>query len=442
MELHVFVCFCEFVRNEIPFHRSQFRNLWPIPTLCKSFCLFLFTPSTFPPWPRMSVFPGANSTYLVEDLPDRSEPALQSQFPVKTESSPSPDLLPASNANAQSFRFSLPSQPSSSHGSSESSSRQPSETPPSLAQQPAVYRFGANTSATPGYGLLPPVSSSWVSTDSAGQMDSHSKYDINLENAMSFNDDYDDVGELMDLPSMGGGGLGSIGGSGTSGDKPVRRRSSKGACLFSAVSSRGYTLNDRSTSACDQCRKSKCKCERSSPNEPCRSCVMLGTGECQSILLATRLFDPSCPTIYALAEKASCLPFLASFDNPASATVLVVLTNFCSMHIFGSVAQERTAEGLHRCYRGSLTPDRSLAGHYNIVWGPARTNLTARYRSGIYLSFSFRAIFGTRYNKSAIFSPSLYSCSDICDNILHWRRLILIRLITGSSRPGDHQSSR
>ncbi|TBU22427.1 fungal-specific transcription factor domain-containing protein [Dichomitus squalens] len=54
----------------------------------------------------------------------------------------------------------------------------------------------------------------------------------------------------MGLPSYGAG----VGGK--AGDKQVRRRSSK---------------------ACDQCRKSKCKCERSSPQEPCRNCVMLGT---------------------------------------------------------------------------------------------------------------------------------------------------------------------
>ncbi|EIN14455.1 hypothetical protein PUNSTDRAFT_49242 [Punctularia strigosozonata HHB-11173 SS5] len=33
----------------------------------------------------------------------------------------------------------------------------------------------------------------------------------------------------------------------------------------------------RSSKACDQCRKSKCKCERSSANEPCKNCVMLNT---------------------------------------------------------------------------------------------------------------------------------------------------------------------
>ncbi|KAJ7242001.1 fungal-specific transcription factor domain-containing protein [Mycena rebaudengoi] len=39
------------------------------------------------------------------------------------------------------------------------------------------------------------------------------------------------------------------------------------------------TVRRRSSKACDQCRKSKCKCERTAPGEPCRSCVMLGT-EC------------------------------------------------------------------------------------------------------------------------------------------------------------------
>ncbi|KLO15521.1 hypothetical protein SCHPADRAFT_259949 [Schizopora paradoxa] len=33
----------------------------------------------------------------------------------------------------------------------------------------------------------------------------------------------------------------------------------------------------RSSKACDQCRKSKCKCERSADSELCKSCVMLGT---------------------------------------------------------------------------------------------------------------------------------------------------------------------
>ncbi|KXN89712.1 Nitrogen assimilation transcription factor nirA [Leucoagaricus sp. SymC.cos] len=62
---------------------------------------------------------------------------------------------------------------------------------------------------------------------------------------MSYSDDYDDV--VPYIP----GQLSSA-----STERAVRRRSSK---------------------ACDQCRKSKCKCERSGPNEPCKSCIMLGT---------------------------------------------------------------------------------------------------------------------------------------------------------------------
>lgn len=60
-------------------------------------------------------------------------------------------------------------------------------------------------------------------------------------------DEYDDD-EAGDFPSASG--------SSSKMDKSVRRRSSK---------------------ACDQCRKSKCKCERTSPNEPCKACIMLGT---------------------------------------------------------------------------------------------------------------------------------------------------------------------
>ena len=36
-------------------------------------------------------------------------------------------------------------------------------------------------------------------------------------------------------------------------------------------------IRRRSSKACDQCRKSKCKCERGSPQEPCKNCVLLGT---------------------------------------------------------------------------------------------------------------------------------------------------------------------
>ncbi|EKM56762.1 uncharacterized protein PHACADRAFT_254069 [Phanerochaete carnosa HHB-10118-sp] len=80
-------------------------------------------------------------------------------------------------------------------------------------------------------------------------------------------DDYDDGEDdgLTELPSgvslsgytsAGLDNSGGMQGMSKAGDKQVRRRSSK---------------------ACDQCRKSKCKCERTSMQEPCKNCVLLGT---------------------------------------------------------------------------------------------------------------------------------------------------------------------
>ncbi|KAF9485619.1 hypothetical protein BDN70DRAFT_533969 [Pholiota conissans] len=86
--------------------------------------------------------------------------------------------------------------------------------------------------------------------------------------AMSYSDDYDDGAASKFGLGLGGGaspygvavggGQQQSGGAGTGGgnDRVVRRRSSK---------------------ACDQCRKSKCKCERAALNEACKNCIMLGT---------------------------------------------------------------------------------------------------------------------------------------------------------------------
>ncbi|KAI0293914.1 fungal-specific transcription factor domain-containing protein [Russula brevipes] len=77
---------------------------------------------------------------------------------------------------------------------------------------------------------------------------------------LALTDEYDDGDELGDLPSASGSAVDmfpeSSSSSSKTSDKTVRRRSSK---------------------ACDQCRKSKCKCERTSDNEPCKACIMLGT---------------------------------------------------------------------------------------------------------------------------------------------------------------------
>ncbi|KAJ7057212.1 fungal-specific transcription factor domain-containing protein, partial [Mycena amicta] len=53
-------------------------------------------------------------------------------------------------------------------------------------------------------------------------------------------------------------------------------------------SSKDKAVRRRSSKACDQCRKSKCKCERTSPDAPCRSCVALKTGKYKLISPASR----------------------------------------------------------------------------------------------------------------------------------------------------------
>ncbi|KAJ6562488.1 hypothetical protein B0H19DRAFT_1144713 [Mycena capillaripes] len=57
----------------------------------------------------------------------------------------------------------------------------------------------------------------------------------------------------------------------------------------------------RSSKACDHCRRSKCKCERSRPGEPCRSCLALGI-ECVS-LVPTRKRGPSKGYIDAIEAR-------------------------------------------------------------------------------------------------------------------------------------------
>jgi hypothetical protein len=43
--------------------------------------------------------------------------------------------------------------------------------------------------------------------------------------------------------------------------------------------SRSRTVRKRSSKACDNCRKAKCKCEKSQDSTACRNCVLLGQGE-------------------------------------------------------------------------------------------------------------------------------------------------------------------
>lgn len=85
------------------------------------------------------------------------------------------------------------------------------------------------------------------------------------------------------------GASGGAEGGGKKDEKQVRRRSSKGKfCRTDKFCIVPVLCRERepplttiapvlSSTACDQCRKSKCKCERTSDGEPCRSCILLGT---------------------------------------------------------------------------------------------------------------------------------------------------------------------
>ncbi|EJD52017.1 hypothetical protein AURDEDRAFT_158861 [Auricularia subglabra TFB-10046 SS5] len=104
-----------------------------------------------------------------------------------------------------------------------------------------------------------------------------------------------------DLPELPSTSIAS--GSAKGSEKVVRRRSSK---------------------ACDQCRKSKCKCERTSEHEPCRSCVLLGT-EC-TFLGPSRKRGPPKGYIDAIESRLHQLEALlgiiiASSDSRAQSLV-------------------------------------------------------------------------------------------------------------------------
>ncbi|TFK31644.1 fungal-specific transcription factor domain-containing protein [Crucibulum laeve] len=247
----------------------------------------------------MGTFSGSDSPYFL-DHPN----ITQHQVPVKTEASSSPDLSPAP-PSLQQFHFKFHSQAQSSHASLPSSRNQ-SESPALLPPQP-IYRFGSVAGAYNSMSGHPwpattsfqhhPSSATSNTTETTNShhrtattaihspqpINGHSTLDEHPSNShnttinghanhkyenipgrhsnqlsMSYSDDYDDVSELADLPLDSHATLaGLLGSSSTpSNERTIRRRSSK---------------------ACDQCRKSKCKCERTGPNEPCKSCVMLGT---------------------------------------------------------------------------------------------------------------------------------------------------------------------
>ena len=72
-----------------------------------------------------------------------------------------------------------------------------------------------------------------------------------------------------------------------------------------------YTSSDIPRTACDQCRKSKCKCERSAQGDDCKNCVMLGVrewaGSVHHRLILTRAISVHVPWSLAQARPSQRL---------------------------------------------------------------------------------------------------------------------------------------
>lgn len=150
---------------------------------------------------------------------------------VKSELSSSP-YLDLSPSPPHAFSFHFPSSTSAPNSTAQVNHNF-TTTSNTLPDRP-YYRFGS----------MAHPDDAWL-----GKRSANPALDLN---SLSFQDDYDDGDELPDPQSSSGAPNTSSGYS----DRVVRRRSSK---------------------ACDQCRKSKCKCERAGDGEACKSCIMLGT---------------------------------------------------------------------------------------------------------------------------------------------------------------------
>ena len=255
------------------------------------------------------------------DRPFAHPTQLQSGITVKVEDADSADVLPAPHAQyAQQQQHPSTSSYYRFQGSATSSPTSSAPVTPfafmSSSQWPSASSSSHPASSYPqaypsrmhgGYSLHAPLDTHAHSAAAAAATAHHVLPPLQ--------DDYDDVEEdgLTELPSgvslggYAGGGLDGGAGAGAK-EKQVRRRSSK---------------------ACDQCRKSKCKCERSSQNEQCKNCVLLGTR-------ASSVVSPASPVAHPAAP---------------------------SVHVPRPLAQTWAAQGLHRCDRGPAASDRSPRRH-------------------------------------------------------------------------------
>ncbi|KAI0249787.1 fungal-specific transcription factor domain-containing protein [Lactifluus subvellereus] len=106
----------------------------------------------------------------------------------------------------------------------------------------------------------PPANSYSTSTSTSNSQTHLTLPPMDDSTVLNLTDEYDDGDELGDLPSRSGSAVDIF-----------PESSSPSSRTF------GKTVRRRSSKACDQCRKSKCKCERSSEDEQCKACAMLGT---------------------------------------------------------------------------------------------------------------------------------------------------------------------
>lgn len=374
----------------------------------------IFCTSVIPPGRSSSCQSKPNTDRLISLNPPPSPPSLLAQMTYSSHSSASfpPAYTPRYSFNDQYSKHSypapaahhqqhhphhhhipvkleespdLPPAPSAAHHHQHQHSNHPHhEHRHHKSQDAPLFRFGSDfgSSASPTSPAAPftfmsqqwpgPAAAPSASSASgyAAHAHAHTQYAVDRAHyalpsslnghhaAMELNDDYDDPDgdELADLPSatLGGLSLPAYGsqagtslhgdGAGTKGEKQIRRRSSK---------------------ACDQCRKSKCKCERGSPQDPCRNCVMLGTRESPlgSMLDAARRLPPAVgmPALYRCA---------------------VILTIRNSVHIPGPVAQAWPAKGLHRRDRGTAPSNGGAHRYPAREQGQSCTQRARRHQRG------------------------------------------------------------
>ncbi|CAE6481243.1 unnamed protein product [Rhizoctonia solani] len=100
------------------------------------------------------------------------------------------------------------------------------------------------------------------------------------------------------------------------------------------------TVRKRSSKACDNCRKAKCKCEKSADNPACRNCVLLGQ-EC-TFLGPSRKRGPPKGYIDAIEARLHQLEALlgtliASPDSRAQSLIADLITDPLARHIIARV---------------------------------------------------------------------------------------------------------